>query len=238
MEDDLLTMGDVAKILGMSTRGARLWVHRGWLSPVPGPRRDWSYIRRSDLDIAMNSHAPRKSNPLPTQAEPACLFDLAYIAGLFDGEGSIAIRRRAVNPNTGTYGHHLQVVITNTDLEVLEWVQSVLGSYLVTSRQKRREEWAATYAWGASTVQAASVLSTLLPFLRIKREPALVAIEFQRRVSSYKGHRHKPLTGEEVAWREEQAATIRALNKRFHDADEIALKTKALIARINPQEGN
>jgi len=44
-------------------------------------------------------------------------YDIAYVAGVFDGEGSIS--------QSG--GAELQMRITNTDLTVLQWIQSKIG---------------------------------------------------------------------------------------------------------------
>ena len=54
--------------------------------------------------------------------------DKAYIAGLFDGEGSIEFTKRKVNKKSGTYScRKISMEITMTDRSVLLWVHEVLG---------------------------------------------------------------------------------------------------------------
>jgi hypothetical protein len=109
---------------------------------------------------------------------------LAYIAGLFDGEGSIVIgcspgRTKQANPS-----YWLQVSITNTDRELIDWLHSTLGGHIADgshnpSRGKQRPCW----AWRATSRQAQSFLQKILPYLRTKKSQALIAIEFQEHMT-------------------------------------------------------
>ena len=56
--------------------------------------------------------------------------DWAYAAGIVDGEGCIAIIRSFV-PKRGRYYYGVHVVVANRDRDVLAWMQSVWGGYVV-----------------------------------------------------------------------------------------------------------
>ena len=49
--------------------------------------------------------------------------EIAYIAGLFDGEGSIVL---AKDTRLTPGAFQLTISITNTNLKVLEWIQKLL----------------------------------------------------------------------------------------------------------------
>jgi hypothetical protein len=102
--------------------------------------------------------------------------ELAYIAGLFDGEGCISMM-----------GPHLIIIISNTFKESLEFVDRVFGILgggicemhpskkvkLVHSNYKRR------YDWRIRGKNAARILELLLPYLIIKKEQAILGIELE-----------------------------------------------------------
>lgn len=101
--------------------------------------------------------------------------DRAYLAALVDGEGSIIFMKR---PDGSIKSFRLQV--TNTYVPVLEWCQVVtkLGSYQVKSKAGRQEaHHLACGAWAVYGVKAASVLKQILPYMQIKREKAVQALQ-------------------------------------------------------------
>ena len=75
--------------------------------------------------------------------------DKAYIAGLFDGEGSIHFRRgiekkknTEVNQDTDCQNSlRLSMEITMTDRSVLMWVHEVLGVGTLTKKPRKGKEW-------------------------------------------------------------------------------------------------
>ena len=101
--------------------------------------------------------------------------DRAYLAAMVDGEGSIILLKR---PSGDVKSFRLQV--TNTYIPVLEWCKTVtgLGAYQVKSKAGRQQaHHLACGAWAVYGVKAASVLRQILPYMQIKRERALAALE-------------------------------------------------------------
>jgi len=105
----------------------------------------------------------------------------AYTAGLMDGEGCIVIgvskrkRVRGIVPD-----HWLQVGITGTDRELIDWLHETFGGHIsdnshCPSRRRQRPCW----AWRIMSNQASDFLKLILPYLKVKTPQATLAIEFQ-----------------------------------------------------------
>lgn len=136
--------------------------------------------------------------------------DLAYIAGFFDGEGSVTIHENfRPSPRGKSPNHTLQVSIGNTDSKVLAWVHSVFGGSLTVRAPRPRHK--DVTQWILRSNGAANFLRAILPFLRMKNKQAEVGISFQ----SEKGHyRRNQLTQAEIDFREAKRVAIRLLNGR------------------------
>ena len=98
------------------------------------------------------------------------MVSLEYIAGFFDGEGCINV--------SYCPPHHFQVqlIIGNTDRNVLAEIQKVLGGKLhccKTKTNKHHDLW--VLQWN-SFAEAKTVLRILCPHLLVKREKAMLAL--------------------------------------------------------------
>ena len=107
--------------------------------------------------------------------------DIAYIAGLFDGEGSIHIKRGVENKkkHNGKPGRRLSnsmrisMEITMTDESVLRWLHEVLG--VVTLNRKPRKgrrkdgtKYLMQYRWRCTFRDAYYVCRLLWPYAHTK----------------------------------------------------------------------
>lgn len=137
--------------------------------------------------------------------------ELAYIAGFFDGEGSVTIHENSKpSPRGKAPNHTLQVSIGNTDPVVLMWIQSIFGGGLGFRRNVRENE--RKFAqWVIRAASALPFLEAIRPFLRMKCDQVAIAITYQRS-KSRRGP--KAVTSQVIEWREAQRQTIRGLNKR------------------------
>jgi len=64
--------------------------------------------------------------------------DKAYIAGLFDGEGSIDFTKRKEKKKSGTYDcMRISMEISMTDRSVLLWLHEVLGCGTLTNKPRK-----------------------------------------------------------------------------------------------------
>ena len=106
--------------------------------------------------------------------------DIAYIAGLFDGEGSIHIKRGIENKKKHTgkgrrisNSMRISMEITMTDESVLRWLHEVLGVGSLTKkpRKGRRKDgtrYLMQYRWRCTFRDAYYVCRLLWPYAHTK----------------------------------------------------------------------
>jgi hypothetical protein len=88
--------------------------------------------------------------------------ELAWAAGLFEGEGSVRISKPAFR-NWGT----LNVDVPNTDKEIVDFfAQRWAGSVHYTAAHARQRE---VWRWRCAARQAAAFLEEIRPFIRTSR---------------------------------------------------------------------
>ena len=102
--------------------------------------------------------------------------EIAYIAGLFDGEGHVGIGRMQ-RPSSLPPCYTLNVAISNTHLPVLEELQGSFGGKIWTSKGKRFGK-KPVYVLRFRKSEADKLLRLILPYLRIKKVSAEYAIQF------------------------------------------------------------
>lgn len=137
--------------------------------------------------------------------------DLAYMAGFFDGEGTICINHhKSFNTKYNkTYeGWELNIVIGNNCGEPMKLFSERFGGIVKYKPIKNR----CSYIWRSNGPSAKKVLESLLPYLLVKKDQSIVAIEFQKRVESIHGKRRCALPDEEKAIRSSMKNEIRRLN--------------------------
>jgi len=92
--------------------------------------------------------------------------DVAWLAGLFDGEGCITIE-------TSKNGSpSIKIGITNTCRPLLEHVKAMTGVGYITTRPRQREGWKTTYDWHTTGVNARALLFMMYHRLFSKKERA------------------------------------------------------------------
>ena len=138
--------------------------------------------------------------------------DLAWIAGFVDGEGYIGSPSRGVRANPLT--NPIQVTITNTDPRPILFIHSLCGGYLWNT--PRKGKWKTAFRLGFASKKACVFLKTILPYLRVKREQAEIAIalaDMQQRRGK-RGFVYEDCKEEEKGHVVELRTRLRALNKR------------------------
>ena len=115
--------------------------------------------------------------------------DIAYIAGLFDGEGSIYYARRPERKkkHTGkgyrtTVSQRISMEITMTDESVIRWVHEVLGCGTVVRKprkglRKDGTKYLMQYKWRCTFRDAYYVCVLLFPYAHTKLEKIQKIIE-------------------------------------------------------------
>ncbi|MDO5535856.1 MAG: hypothetical protein Q4F65_14560 [Propionibacteriaceae bacterium] len=99
--------------------------------------------------------------------------DIAYVAGLIDGEGCIHLGTRK-----GTYRARVTVGMTEVALPLLRELQEEWQGSIYCSRQPT-EKWAGAWVWSVQGAPARVLLESLTPHLRLKKEQATLALEVE-----------------------------------------------------------
>ena len=97
--------------------------------------------------------------------------EIAYFAGLFDGEGSIA-----VYTNKGDKSARFGITVGMVNPTVIEELRLAFGGSIYKQMRAGRP----VYYWRTFGKRAELVLKILLPFLRVKREEAELAIAYRQ----------------------------------------------------------
>ncbi len=98
---------------------------------------------------------------------------LSYFAGLIDADGTIAIaRNKYYEERFGGFYGIVYLSLTNSDGRLISDVLEQFGGSL-------DQVYHAAYQWRIYGRPAVDIIKKILPYLRIKREEANVAIEFQ-----------------------------------------------------------
>lgn len=105
--------------------------------------------------------------------------DLAYIAGIIDGDGCITIKSAVF---TGSRRRQFQVVVilASTEEWLCQYLRMTFGGGRVRLKQpptnsNQRPIW----DWRVYSREAYGMLKVLLPYLKIKRPQAELAVKFQ-----------------------------------------------------------
>lgn len=144
--------------------------------------------------------------------------ELAYAAGIIDGEGTIGIteiapggsrsdgRPMRVSPQFRVY-----VSVAMTEPGAVLFLADLFGMGNVYSRPPRRPGHKGVHSWSVSGPRAAFVVEAIEPYLRVKREQASVVLDFYR---GREWKQRQALSPEEIAERRTFVSTIHALNRR------------------------
>ena len=157
--------------------------------------------------------------------------DLAWAAGFFDGEGSVSIKRLpwpTTRPSlraSSIYG--LRIILGNRNSEPVFWLKDHFGGS-VHVRHFSNPKHAPAFVWVAASRVAASFLSQILPYLKVKSEIARLGLELQESMGKLphvrkNGYRagFEPLPPEVLLHREALWGKAKELNKRGPRSDQV-----------------
>ena len=104
--------------------------------------------------------------------------ELAYAAGILDGEGCVSLEKTNGRPNKRGYRISLFAVVSNTNESLLQWLKDKFGGQV--RQYKRREDRKACWVWRICAQQAAGFLEAVRPYLIVKSSEVDLALEFQK----------------------------------------------------------
>ena len=101
--------------------------------------------------------------------------DKRYLAGLFDGEGCVMIRRMALKSGFTQYA--MIVAITNSYLPILTELREIYGGSVNFARSQSQTD--KCFRWTACANIGLRFLQDISRYVIIKKEEVVGAIEFQ-----------------------------------------------------------
>jgi len=147
---------------------------------------------------------------------------LAYLAGFIDGEGCIMVAKR--NPRTDKNGrrrtsvsYSVLLTVSQRDGAIMDWLTGNFGG---TVQWKDKKDYPC-YVWNITHKKASAVLKDVLPFLKYKRDQALLAINLQNRLQKTlrdADGKALPLTENEINIREKIYLRCRELKHVYKES--------------------
>ena len=141
--------------------------------------------------------------------------DFAYCAGVIDSDGTIYVDRfKDKRKKHDCFVYVLRVKVGQSDKQSIEWLSDVFGGkyrlykYIREGAYNKR----GLYYWAINNQKAAKLLEGCLPYLKIKKSQAKLAIEFAKLLSQ--SRQGVKVTEEQLRKREECAIEMRLLNQR------------------------
>lgn len=142
--------------------------------------------------------------------EPIGPNQLAYVAALIDGEGSIGLEAKTSGREASYYAR-VRVGMTDPALPVLQWLHQEWGGSLLQSHRnpdRRRPIW----TWSVTGTNAIPFLRQVLPYLRIKEDQARLVLEAERIRTDLP--RRGP-SGTRAEWNSRARAECEAIKKKL-----------------------
>lgn len=136
--------------------------------------------------------------------------DLCYLAGLFDGEGTIYIMSNKIKQRTPKQ-YALRIVIGMTSREVIQWVSQTFGGRIYI---EPRGIHVPIWKWMPSQTRTLIVLKAILPFLKLKGSQAEVGIKFQEHMRMG-GIQRRIVSQQDLDFREMCKTSIHRLNRAY-----------------------
>lgn len=133
--------------------------------------------------------------------------DLAYAAGIIDGEGSIGWYK----PKASKATYRVRVSVAMTDIEGPSHMADVFGGR-VFEQGRKTGTGKTMYVWQLTCKNAANALELVEPYLKVKRGKAALAIDLARRMQTPGCNTRTALTEAEVAARKFLASALREAN--------------------------
>jgi hypothetical protein len=157
----------------------------------------------------------RSKDYIPTIYKPT---DLAYMAGIVDGEGCFYLGKIPKKQGDGYITEHFRGIlkIDNTDIKLINWLNNIFSgtnsafTRSTSSRKYERE----VFSWIATGDRLLDLCEQILPYLVIKKEHCENMIKFRKTYITQLGS--NKLSKESIDIRQQCFEVARKLNSRWH----------------------
>lgn len=139
--------------------------------------------------------------------------DLAYFAGILDGEGCLTLSSVRRN-DSGSPSMAAHVSVLHTDARLIRWLHTTFGG-TVHLHKKHRAHHKQPIVWTLCGAGIEELLTACMPYLRLKQDQAALMLEFRATVIPNTGGADRPrLSTETLARRDEMSARMSILNRK------------------------
>lgn len=114
--------------------------------------------------------------------------DLAWLAGIIDGEGSIFIMKQTRKDRERAFNYILRLSVQSADRIMAFECMKLTGEGATMDAPTAKENQSNTYKWQVSGRKAANILRDLIPFMRVKKDQAESALLFQESTKKHWKH--------------------------------------------------
>lgn len=115
--------------------------------------------------------------------------DLAWLAGIIDGEGSIFVMKQQRHDRERKVNYILRISVQSTDPYMAPLCKEISGEgEAIQVMRDKRPNMSNTLKWQVNGKGALRVLHALLPYMKVKHEQAKLAIEFQETTKKHWKH--------------------------------------------------
>ena len=106
---------------------------------------------------------------------------IAYLAGIIDGEGSIYIGNFSCNPKTKVPYYQTNIQVTNTDKPLIDWLSDTFGGLVSkrTAKQHASNSRKTAYMWTVSGDRVTHLSQLILPYLIVKTRQCEIMIKMR-----------------------------------------------------------
>ena len=141
--------------------------------------------------------------------------ELAYFAGILDGEGCFCLHSHTAKPSFRGHIYACAIHVGNTDIRLLQWIADRFGGR-VFAEQRQNAKWKDVWRWYARTDDMDVWLPAVLPYLIIKRDQAELLMAYRKTLPpKARTHRSTGATTDAVKQQRAQIhANLAMLNKR------------------------
>lgn len=107
---------------------------------------------------------------------------IAYLAGIMDGEGTFFIGDYSGNRKNGDKHFQVVIKITSTDKCLIDWVLNIFGGTYAfykaskVSKKSRRD----VHIWQATGDRLQHICELMIPYLIIKKKQAEILVEMRK----------------------------------------------------------
>ena len=170
--------------------------------------RLWPNTRKPSVlsAVARIIHSPERRGAVDNTAWT--LEELAYLAGIIDGEGCISL---STGKTSRRIRHSTQVFIGNTDERLIHWLHQRFGGSIGV-RQRQNASHKPLWYWLVSGAAIEPILRATLPYLRLKHAQACLVLEYRSTIAPIGSNQPTPV--EVVSQREQLKSNLSVLNHR------------------------